>query len=624
MCGINGAYFTNSSKEVNRALFEQSLNSIRHRGPDNQSSFIGPGIALGHNRLSIIDLAVESNQPFFSVDKNYAIVFNGEIFNYRKLKSDLELTGEKFQTNSDTEVLLRLLINFGTNALSKINGFFAFAFFDTQKHELILARDRFGEKPLFYAINENKDSVFFGSELKAVMPFLENKKHSALALKLLMHLTYIPAPYTIVEGVNKLEPGTMICISPTSIKKEKWYNLNEIEVRGSMNEAELSTALKNKFQVAVERRMVSDVPVAGFLSGGIDSTLVSAFAKTINSSYETFSLGFENSAFFDESKDAEKAAKKFNIHHHKIILTENEMLENVSFLLNNSDEPFGDSSMIALYSLCKKVKGKYKVMLSGDGADEVFAGYNKHYALYRSGERTVSNLLVKRLGGIHKIFPKSRNGQLSNKARQLEKMHRALNHSEFERYWYLAGFNSVEADNLLPLSDKIAEFKNGLELNNTFSGINRSLKFDVDLVLPNDMLYKVDMASMLNGIEIRSPFMDHELIEYAFTIAGELKIKNGVQKYLLKTTFKETLSDEIISKPKHGFEVPIHKWLTGPLKPAVDRLLSNEFINDQQIFNSTAVKLMLDKLYSKNPGDTASTVWTLLNFQYTWLNYFNA
>lgn len=624
MCGINGAYFTDSTKEINRALFEQSLTSLAHRGPDNQSSFISGGIALGHNRLSIIDLSASSHQPFFSSDKKFAIIFNGEIFNYKSLKKELENAGHTFFTNSDTEVLLTLLIKHGIETLHKINGFFAFAFYDFSKHELIIARDRFGEKPLFYSINENKNELFFGSELKSLIPFIGKRNTSQTALKLLLHLSYIPAPFTILEGINKLEPGFFIKISKADFNIKQWYRINQAEKLDPTSEENIFATIREKFQNAVERRMVSDVGVAGFLSGGIDSTLVSAVAKQLNPSYETFSLGFNGNNFFDESKDAEFAAKKIGVHHTSIKLSEDEMLANVFHLLKMNDEPFGDSSMIALYSLCTKVKGKYKVILSGDGADEVFAGYNKHYALYKANKKSGSNLVIKKLGGLHRVLPKSRNNKFANKVRQLEKMHNALNHSDFNRYWYLAGFNTLMADKLVPKSHGISEFKSLLEKKNEYSDFNKYLKYDLDLVLPNDMLYKVDMASMLNSLEIRSPFMDHKLIEFAFSIPGDFKIKNGMQKYILKNAFKNILSDAIIKKPKHGFEVPLLSWLNGPLSGEVEKLLSSNLIKEQKIFIPNEIGNLLKKIKSHNPGDSASTVWTLLNFQNSWLKYCNA
>ena len=441
MCGINGVYFGDSSKEINCTLFELSLKSMAYRGPDYCGTWIGKGIGLGHNRLSIIDVSEAGNQPFFSADKKHAIVFNGEIFNYRELKKELESEGERFISHSDTEVLLKLLIRQGMKALNKLNGFFAFAFYDLEKHELLLVRDRFGEKPLFYAAGAHAKTVFFGSELKAIVPFLSEKKLNQTALRLLLHLSYIPAPHTIVEGIQKLEPGGYVMASSREIKTGKWYELTQGMDYETVTQQEIDHTIRQLVENAVARRMVADVPVAGFLSGGIDSTLVSALAKKLNPSYETFSLGFTGNNFIDESDDAVFAAKQWGIHHHVIKLTEPELLANVEELLTLNDEPFGDSSRIALYSLCKKIKGRFKVIMSGDGADEVFAGYHKHYALYRAGKKNVTNALVRVGGGLHHVLPKSRNNPLSNKFRQLEKMYNALRRNDFERYWFLAGFN---------------------------------------------------------------------------------------------------------------------------------------------------------------------------------------
>jgi asparagine synthase (glutamine-hydrolysing) len=624
MCGINGVYFADSSKEINRSMFEHSLKSMAYRGPDHCGTLVKKGIALGHNRLSIIDISANANQPFISTDGRFALVFNGEIFNYKELRRELESTGEKFSTNSDTEVLMHLLARNGIKILNKLNGFFAFAFYDFEQHELLLVRDRFGEKPLFYSFGQEKKSVFFGSELKSVAAFLPKKSLNQTALKLLLHLSYIPSPHTIIEEVYKMNPGEYLRISNGTTTIDKWYELPQVVEFDKGNETAIEVKIRKLTEAAVNRRMISDVPVAGFLSGGIDSTIVSALAKNINPAYETFSLGFSENKFMDESADAVFAAKQFSIHHSVIKLSENEMLESVYDLLNLADEPFGDSSRIALYSLCKKIKGQFKVILSGDGADEVFAGYNKHYALLRSGKKNIANALVRTGGGLHHILPKSRNNPLTNKFRQLEKMYNTLKRNDFERYWFLAGFNVSGANKLFAMNDGEMQFKNELRDSVNVEGFNKYLFYDVKLVLPGDMLYKIDTASMYNGLEIRSPFMDHDLIEYAFMLPGELKIKNGSKKHLLKAAFKDLLPGQIMNKPKHGFEVPLQQWLTNPLKSKVENVLSKGFIKEQGIFNAEAVTALINKMNSSNPGDAASTVWTMLNFQQSWLNYFNA
>lgn len=616
MCGISGVYLRDSVKEINHNMFEHAVKLLSHRGPEHCGIHQGPGIALGHTRLSIIDTSAAANQPFLLPDGSKIMVFNGEIFNYRQLAKSLTEKGVQLRTSSDTEVLLHLLSEHGIEALQQVKGFFAFAFYDKQKHELLLARDRYGEKPLFYHLDPQKGDLYFGSELKAVTPFVNNKEVNFDALKLLLQLTYIPAPLTIFKGVNKLEPGSFLRISRTGVQLEKYYHL-PVKKASVTNEKEALEGIVQRVKTAVESRMVADVPVAGFLSGGIDSGIVSALAHRLNPAYETFSLGFSGEKVFDETADAEFTARHFGIRHHSVKLSENELLENVEEWLNTIDEPFGDSSAIALYSLCKMVKGKYKVVLSGDGADEVFGGYNKHYALMLSQQKNMYGSVVKNAGFLHHLLPKSRGSKWGNKGRQLEKMHRVFKKDAFERYWYLASFDHGFSDKLLR-HGTTGSFKQALRKKVDPKDMNDYLRLDMELVLPGDMLYKVDMASMLNAVEVRSPFMDHELVEYAFSIDAGLKLKNGTQKYLLKTAFSDLLPAQMLQKPKHGFEVPLQKWLTGPLKHHVDRYLSPAFVREQQIFEADAVSLLLRKLNSSSPGDSAALVWTLLQFQKTW------
>lgn len=621
MCGISGAYWNDCHQEINHLLFENAVKSMAHRGPDHCGIWEGTGIKFGHNRLSIIDTSAAANQPFFSEDKKYVIVFNGEIFNYRTLAHNLRSQGITLRTQSDTEVLLHLLMQQGVKALDQVLGFFAFAFYDVQKHELLLARDRFGEKPLFYTYQADKKQFFFGSELRSVIPFIDERQTDFDALQLLLQLTYIPAPLTIYRGVQKLEPGTCLKVNTQGIQQEKYYRLPSPVIFNGDEKTALEGLHTHMLQ-AVESRMVADVPVAGFLSGGIDSTIISGLAHQLNPAYETFSLGFHEAGIFDETADAQIAAKHFGITHHDVKLSENDLLENVETLLAFADEPFGDSSAIALYSLCKTIKGKYKVVLSGDGADEVFGGYNKHYALYLASQKNTYTTLVKYGGALHHLLPKSRHSRWGNKARQLEKMHTVFKKNAFARYWYLATFDQGWAPKLL-LKGSAEACKTRLRENFKENDFNAFLRLDLELVLPGDMLYKVDMASMRNAVEIRSPFMDHRLIEYVFSLPGDWKVKNGEKKYLLKKAFSHLLPQSLLQKPKHGFEVPLAQWLNGPLNYLVEKYLSKDIIQEQGIFSPENMALLLRKLRSSNPGDTAALVWTLIQFQKTWLDSYS-
>lgn len=624
MCGITGMYSVSSEKEINRNLFDQALQCIQHRGPDHHSTYFHRGVALGHVRLSVIDTSAEAHQPFFSADGKKVLVFNGEIFNYKEIKSRLEEKGCSFRTRSDTEVLLHLLDLKGIDGLHEINGFFAFAYYDLEKEKLLIARDRFGEKPLFYSYDEAQSTICFASELSPLLKLSSRKTTNKLALSLLLQLTYIPSPYTIVEGVNKLTPGGYLSFDKNGFELKQWYTLPSKMTLSGADLPGLTKRVEQLLMQAVQRRMVSDVPVAGFLSGGIDSSIVSSLAHEINPSYETFSLGFDGNTMVDETSDAVFAAKQFGIRHHVVKLSEQQLLENIADLWTKADEPFGDSSAIALYSLCKTIKGKYKVILSGDGADEVFAGYNKHYGLYKSDQGGLGNALIRQFGFMHTFFPKARHSGWGNKGRHLQKMYELLSAKGFDRYWYTVGFNASQASALMLNPMSIQDFKNSICEHNPFQDFNRYLYYDLKLVLPGDMLYKVDRASMLNGIEIRSPFLDHELIEFAFSVPGQYKIHNGSKKFLLKKAFENRLPKQLINKPKHGFEVPLTNWLRGPLKAKVDEFLNAELITDQGLFSWNKVNELKQKLNSASPGDSASTVWSLLNFQVTWLKHLNA
>ena len=616
-------YSTGKGKEINRSLFENALSKMTHRGPDGSSVFFDENIALGHNRLSVIDTSVLANQPFFSNDKKSVIVFNGEIFNYRELRSQIIANGASLQSASDTEVLLNLLNQNGLHGLNEINGFFAFAYYNFEKNEGIIARDRFGEKPMFYTINNHQ--LFFSSELESITPFVKEKRMDETALQFLTELNYIPAPFTFFTNVKKLLPGNFIKFSRSEISIHRYYTLTNPSAKITDEKIALGHVW-NKLYTAVERRLVSDVPVAGFLSGGIDSSLVSGIAKQLNSKYETFSLGFSENNYVDESNDAIFAAKYFNINHHVIKLKNDEILNNANEILNKSDEPFGDSSIIALYSLSKQVKGKYKVVLSGDGADEVFGGYNKHKALWLTRNKNFKNGLIKYTGISHVLFPKSRHTALGNKMRKVEKMHGLLNRKEFERYWFLATFNHSLTGNIFKNEQNQNEYYsyiNALKNTALSNGFEKNFEYDLQLVLPNDMLYKVDRGGMLNSLEIRSPFMDHELIEYAMSISANLKLKNNSQKYLLKHIGNNFLHPSIVNKPKHGFEVPLRNWLLGPLKIQVNELLNADLLSHQNIFDSNQIEKIILKMNSSNPGDSSLLIWTLLNFQKSWLKYFN-
>ena len=388
MCGISGYIKNEALSNKEQDLLWQSVKQIKHRGPDAQQVEIINNVGLAHARLSIIDTSAQANQPFYSDDKQFVIVFNGEIYNYQELKDDLLLKGYSFRTNSDTEVLLSMYMEYGKECLNKLDGFFAFAVFNKNDNSLFLARDRFGIKPLFYSIQKN--SFTFSSELQGIMPLLSSKNIDRISLFIYLQLNYIPAPNTILQEVKKLLPGHYIYVkntlTPNDIEIEQYYSLDvpkgKTIVTNAANYKHAQQILKDLLHQSVKKRLIADVPVGAFLSGGIDSSIIATIASKYHKNLQTFSVGYSDNPFFDETSYAELVANKIGSQHHTLKLSTADLTTGAKEVLDAIDEPFADSSEIAVYLLTKFTRKKITVALSGDGADEIFSGYHKHKAEY--------------------------------------------------------------------------------------------------------------------------------------------------------------------------------------------------------------------------------------------------
>lgn len=382
MCGITGVFAFNEIGRFNLPNISLATETLEHRGPDFQKVFVGDFVALGHRRLSIIDLNPQSNQPMSAEDGRFKLVFNGEIYNYKSLRQELASKGVQFETESDTEVLLQILIHDGKNALNKLNGFFAFAFYDQQKEEMLVARDRYGIKPLYYL--EDEDRFIFASELKAILKFGIEKTIDTNSIYTYLQLNYLPAPMSMVKGVKKLMPGHYAVVKKKSVEINSYYELKntfEKQFQGTYEDAQVQ--LKALMEKSVERRLVADVPLGTFLSGGVDSSIISAIASKKVEGLHTFSIGYHGNSFFDETEYANAVAKHIGSKHHVFSLSLDDLYGYLPKLLKSFSEPFADSSALPVYALSQLTKENVTVALSGDGADELFAGYNKHAALYR-------------------------------------------------------------------------------------------------------------------------------------------------------------------------------------------------------------------------------------------------
>lgn len=615
MCGILGYInFTDADvKTIEDEAFESALNLIKHRGPDNQSfkRFAKKNI-FGHTRLSIIDTDSRSNQPFISDDGNYVMVFNGEIYNFHEIKNELISEGQTFKTSSDTEVLFYLLIKEWEKALEKLDGFFAFAIHDIKNNKTLIARDRVGIKPLYVKTDEN--SVLFCSELKPISSLIEKKEIDQDALELFFSLTYIPSPYTILKGVEKLNPGTFISIENGAPSKREYFRI-EKKATTDLSYDESKSKLKDLMRNSVSNRLVSDVELGCFLSGGIDSSIISTLAREGKTDLNTYSIGFENANYFDETEYANAVAKKIGSHHTVYKLKDSDFTDNFESILNSFDEPFGDSSAIAVNLLCQKTSQELKVCLSGDGADELFAGYNKYRAEYLIRHMKASKKLAAKIGkSVLAPFPASRTSKISNLKRKLDKLHDGIKSSQTDRYikWISngrqAGFDILKKPFSLNIQQK-------LEIPNITS-IQDILVSDQNIVLSGDMLKKVDMMSMAHALEVRTPFLDHKIVEFANSLPEEFKINSEKNKRILIETFKDDLPSELWNRPKKGFEVPLQFWINSVWNKIDSIIYNKDFLEEQNLFDLDQINEMIQTREDKKFGDKVYVLWNFIVFQY--------
>lgn len=631
MCGITGIYAFNELGRFNMINLSAATDKLNNRGPNQQGSFLEQFVGLGHCRLSILDLSEKGRQPMLDKESRYIIVFNGEIYNFRELKNELEHKGYTFNSGTDTEVLLYLFIEKGERCLQDLNGFFAFAIYDKEKKSLFLARDRMGIKPLYYYHDEDK--FLFASEMKSIIAYGIKKELDMDSIFHFFQLNYIPAPYSAFKNVKKILPGYYVKIESGKVSHERFYKVPPYTDSGSapLDYNQQKSTLKELMHAAVKKRLVADVPVGAFLSGGIDSSVISSIAAQYTPHLNTFSIGFKDEPFFDETRYAHLVAKKLQTEHTTFSLTNNDLLTHLYDILDYIDEPFADSSAILVYILSKYTKEKASVALSGDGADEIFSGYNKHAAFYRAKQGGAMVTTVKALHPLWKMLPKSRNSKVSNKIRQLERFAKGVKMDGQDRYWTWACLGGEkETLNLFHqnLRDRYTMSKIRCRRDAYFDfipdhyNINHILYADLQLVLPNDMLTKVDLMSMASGLEVRVPFLDHEVVEFAFRLPESSKINGNVKKRILQDAFREDLPTELYNRPKHGFEVPLLKWFRNELKSLIqDDLLKDSFIEEQGIFDAETIKNLKVKLYSSNPGDVHAQIWALIVFQYWWKKY---
>jgi asparagine synthase (glutamine-hydrolysing) len=627
MCGITGVFAFNLLGKFNMIHVTAATLALEKRGPDAHDVYTDEFVGLGHRRLSIIDTSAVANQPMWDAQKRFCIIFNGEIFNYKELRQELKAQGANFVSSSDTEVLLNLFIREKENCLHKLNGFFAFCVYDRQEQTFFVARDRYGIKPLLYLFDEDK--FLFASEMKSMLQYGIDKELDYTSLQTYLHLNYIPAPHTIFNQVKKLLPGHYLKIRQKKIEIGRYYSVAEKSDPVSITYDQAKIQLKSLLEDSVQRRLVADVPVGAFLSGGVDSSVITALAVKHKPDLHTFSIGFRDDKFFDETAYANSVAKHLKTNHTVFSLTQKDLLDHVDHVLTYIDEPFADSSALNIYILSKETRKHATVALSGDGADELLGGYNKHAAFNRIINKGWKENLITSLAPLWKMLPQSRSGKVGNLARQLNRFVEGMKLSSRERYWQWAGFTTGTQTSLLSENslqkynqqEFAARKENYLRHISSPETLREIFLTDMNLVLSGDMLTKVDSMSMANSLEVRVPFLDYRVVDFIFSLPDDFKINRSMRKRILQDAFRDELPPELYNRPKKGFEVPMLNWLRKELKGMIDDLLSEKMISEQGIFNYTEIQKLKAQLNSSNPQDVHARLWALLVFQSWYKRY---
>jgi asparagine synthase (glutamine-hydrolysing) len=614
MCGFAGIIDL-KRLEINDDLdrrMSKALDSLYPRGPDQNGMLTDEYSYFVHARLSIIDITDNGRQPIHKYGKT--IIYNGEIYNYKEVKKKLVKSGYNFFSNSDTEVLIAAWDKWGEDTLEHISGMYAFAIWDKSNKQLTLIRDPYGKKPLYYYVNNN--IIAFASDLRSLENIIDCGDINPLAVESLFKYRFIYDPLSIYTNVHKLQPGHIIKFTSKNTELRKWYNLNSFS-EGLTNKAIIQKKLRNYFDKAVKRRLVSDVDLGVFLSGGLDSSLIVSSLAEQGYSLPCFTMGFKGASdYYEERPQAKRLAKYFGMEHHSFEINEKNILKKIPEIFNASDEPFADTSAIPFYMLSSEVSSKVKVVLSGDGGDEVFGGYRKHL-----GERwsLFSNLIPKFIRNIIiELLIENKNTQYGEISRRIRRyLMNTTTDASLRQAGWIEQINGDSIKKLFGVNIENTKHLINLHRKSFKDPINAMLAADLGFTLAGDMLVKADRMSMANSLEIRSPFLDKELVEYTFSLPGKLKIGNFKGKKLLKESFKNRLPNWSTKLSKKGFEVPIADWLRSNLKSMVDDSCSKRSLEKLGIINHDLVNDWKQGLYS-GKRDTSWQLWTLISYK-QWL-----
>jgi len=628
MCGIAG--FTQfHQKQGTIGTLKMMGERIFHRGPDAGNEYLSDHVGLCHRRLAIIDLTDAGIQPMTSIDENIVITFNGEIYNFLELREELIEQGVEFKTDTDTEVILALYQTIGVKLLEKINGMFSFAIWDNVKQELFVARDRIGKKPLYYSFFNN--DIIFASELKAMLALPSLPKNIRLdAVHDFFAYQYIPDPKTIFQDIHKLEPGHYLIVNKQGLKNKEYWDIS-FSKETEHSEKQLIEELQQLAGECTAKRMVSDVPLGAFLSGGVDSSGIVALMaehtdKTSGEAITTCSIGFDEEKF-NETEFAKQVAEQYNTNHHEFTVHGN-VADSLKHIVSFFDEPFADPSLVPTYFVSKLAREKVTVAIAGDGGDEVFAGYSKYSVDHVENQlrnkfpkwlrKAIFPRLAKVAGKVNLTSFKKANSLLTSLSVDSAMGFYITNSMITDQAWLMLVTEETKTQlgSYHPSTQTIDKY-NQADGNDHLSKI---LYTDMKTYLPGGILVKVDRMSMANSLEVRAPILDYKLMEFAATVPSKYKFNKGEKKYLLKEAFKKYLPDDILYRKKMGFSVPLASWLRHELKDIVKEKLIENPVGLSQIFKANEIK----KIWSEHMNqikDHSTVLWSMLMFQMWWDEY---
>ena len=633
MCGIAGICQVDASPLTPEAgqWVKAMTDRMSHRGPDGEGQWSNGSVCLGHRRLSIIDLS-GGGQPMHSADGQMTVTFNGEIYNYAELKEQLTALGGQFQTSSDTEVILEGYRIWGPDCLARFDGMFAFALWDNQQRRLFCARDRFGKKPFFYTVQHGR--LYFASELTGI----EQLRHLSLTMNpqaVMRYLAYeyVPTPHSVYTEVQSLPPSHMLLLQDGNLSISRYWDMPTPDESDKRSDNELCEELRFLLSRAVRRRMVSDVPLGVFLSGGIDSSIVAGLmARQSSTAIKTFSIGFSE-ASYDESRYARIVAKAFATDHHERVLSAEECADTLPGIISRMDVPMADASVAPTWLLSGVTREKVTVALGGDGADELWAGY-EHYIGFKVAQWYNAAPAALRKGIIEplaQLLPSS--AGYINPRLAVATFLRAAHAPAWQRVQtMLTAFTPDMQESILDNAFKAQqpgflapevlfaptrEHYEHWQPQSAATPLARAFHVYARQFMLDDILVKVDRCSMLHSLEVRAPFLDKDAAEFAARLPVSKKLHGFKRKWLLKKAFAELLPDEILYRNKRGFQIPVAQWLRGRMRPLMEDLLSESTLKAQGIFNYQAIRALMDEHVSGR-ADLRKPLWTLLVFQLWW------